>query len=111
MVFKQRSVVDPSTRVFREAEVSLQQDKAAIRDQEWQDQTQIQALKNADIQLTKNEVHFLRSHEKMWNSILGLVGPKGPVQVAYLDWGREQAALGAIEGNNEYDDDLSLIHI
>ena len=105
MAFKQRTVVDPSTRLFREAEVSLQQDKAAIRDQEWQDQTQIQALKNADIQLTKNEVHFLRAHEKMWNSILGLVGPGGPVQKAYIDWGREQAALGAIEGNNEYDDD------
>ena len=105
MAFKQRTVVDPSTRLFREAEVKLQHDQTAVRDQERQDQTQIQALKNADIQLTKNEIYFLKSHEKMWNSILGLVGPGGPVQKAYIDWGRDQAAKGAIEGNDEYDDD------
>ena len=105
MAFKQRTVVDPSTRLFREAEVRLQQEQAAVRDQERQDQTQIQALKNADIQLTKNEVYFLKSHEKMWNAVLGLLGPGGEVQKAYINWGRDQAAKGAIEGNDEYDDD------
>ena len=104
MGFKQRTVVDPSTRLYAEADEKLKNAKAAIKNQEWQDSTQIQALKNADIQLTKNEVYFLKAHEKMWNEILSTVGPGGPVQKVYIEWGREQAAKGAIAGNEEYDE-------
>ena len=40
----------------------------------------------------------------MWNEILSTVGPGGPVQKVYIEWGREQAAKGAIAGNEEYDE-------
>ena len=101
--FKQRNVVDPSTRLYKESDEQFRHAKEAVKQTEWQGKTLEKTLTDAHIQLTKNEVYFLTEQSKMFKEIFALIGPGGPVQKEYVKWGESQAAKGAIEGNEQYD--------
>ena len=109
MVFKQRTVQDASDRLFEEARVSLQKDEQAIRNLEWQQSTQMDALKSRN--------KFMQEHEKLRlddfisaagfkknqdvatiKAVGNLIGPDGPGFQLLLNKAKENSKKGYAKG-------------
>ena len=109
MVFKQRTVQDASDRLFEDARISLKKDEQAIRNLEWQQSTEMDALKS------RNE--FMKSQEKLRlddfisaagfkknqdvatiKAVGNLIGPEGPAFQLLLEKAKENSLKGAAKG-------------